>query len=58
MVSCCSSVSGCGDPVRSDGNMNVEKYHQILNRHWPPQSPDLSIDEAVWDYLDRDQSSR
>lgn len=25
---------------------------------WPPQSSDVNITEAVWDYLDRQQNSR
>ena len=25
---------------------------------WPPQSPDLNIIEAVWDYLDRERNKK
>lgn len=38
------STSGVGDPFKSDGNMNTEKY--------------LNITGAVWDRLDSKQNKR
>lgn len=38
------STSGVGDPFKSDGNMNTEKY--------------LNITGAVWDRLDSEQNKR
>lgn len=38
------STSGVGDPFKSDGNMNIEKY--------------LNITGAVWDRLDSEQNKR